>query len=212
MSKIAERGVGVDLMLGIFFVWNFYVFITQRVRKSKPMIGVPIAAAVIAYTCYMAAALLGGAEFPEFLREHLFDGLAPGAAIGLIINYFPAENPEEALLWIRRPVIVIVAYGVGGALMFGLIAAAAVFTSGSDDFALPIWYCAFIGANMFSSAYFVAADRLGTVWEPKNLKWYFEKRPNRAAMPGRGDLEAATSDVADQAEDRTAPGPASDDL
>ena len=39
------------------------------------------------------AALLAGAKMLEFLREHLFDGLAPAAMVGLLVSSVPRERP-----------------------------------------------------------------------------------------------------------------------
>jgi hypothetical protein len=97
-----------------------------------------VVAAIMAYSIYVAAAILAGAAFPMFLREHLFDGLAPAALVGFLVNSFPRDSPRTAFPWIRLPIMIAILFGIGGGLIFGLIAAAAVFTSGSKEFAKPV--------------------------------------------------------------------------
>ena len=50
---------------------------------------------------------MAGAEFPAFMRDHLFDGLAPAALAGLLVGAFPRENPDDALPWIGWPVLIL---------------------------------------------------------------------------------------------------------
>ncbi len=50
----------------------------------------------MAYSMYVAAAVVAGAAFPEFLREHLFDGLAPAALVGYLVSKLPFTKPREA--------------------------------------------------------------------------------------------------------------------
>lgn len=91
--------------------------------------------------------MLANAEFPEFLREHLFDGLAPAAVVGLLVNTLPRDNVRTALPKIFYPVMIPILFYAEGSLIFGAIAAAAVFTSGKSDFKTPVIVCALIGGH-----------------------------------------------------------------
>jgi hypothetical protein len=55
-----------------------------------------VIAAMVAYGIYVGAALLANAEFPRFLRDHLFDGLAPAALVAFLIRRFP--HPKDGAL------------------------------------------------------------------------------------------------------------------
>jgi hypothetical protein len=143
-----------------------------------------VVAAVLAYGSYVAAALLANAEFPQFLREHLFDGLAPAALVGFFVNRFPRDKPKEAFKQIRWPWIIFMLLWIGGALVFGLIAAAAVFGSGSNDLGFSLLICAGIGGLLFPITYWAtiyAIDMLN--YKPplvrycfSKVKWWFSKR------------------------------------
>ena len=155
--------------------------------KGKRVEG-PVIAAVTAYVFYVAAALIADAKMPEFLREHLFDGLAPAAVVGLLVSSIPREHPRAALPWIRRPVMILVVLFAGGALIFGLIAAAAVFASGSNGFAQPVRICALGGGILFAGTYWAAAGEdveVSDRWWPR-VEWWFRKRPKPAALPEPG--------------------------
>jgi hypothetical protein len=125
-------------------VWLATLVVTVRLERASP-IAAPAVATVMGYLCYVAAALLAGAEFPEFMREHLFDGLAPAVAVGFVVNSFGPKSLDKALTWIEWPVMIAILYCAGGALIFGAIAWAAVFQSGSHDFGTPILDCALWG-------------------------------------------------------------------
>jgi len=148
-----------------------------------------VVAAVMAYGIYVAAALQADAEFPRFLRDHLFDGLAPAALVGLLVSRFPRDNPRTAFPGIRLPFLIDVLFAVSGAMIFGLIGAAAVFASGSSDF-WPVALCAAFGGIIFPYGYgqliYFEGDIEG--WWPR-LKWWFKKRSNDTASP---DTEVAT--------------------
>jgi|ERR1700691_2155258 peptidoglycan/LPS O-acetylase OafA/YrhL len=95
-----------------------------------------VAAGAIAYGFYIAAAMAAGAQFPEFLRDHLFDGFAPAVLVGYLIYRVPntrARFSTIAFLYLLS------------AAIFALIAAAAVFSSGEDDFLPAVLAAALIG-------------------------------------------------------------------
>jgi hypothetical protein len=94
------------------------------------------AAGAIAYGFYVAAAMMAGAQLPEFLRDHLFDGFAPAALVGFLIYRIPNAQPRFATISL---------FYLLSAAVFGLIAAAAVFSSGKNDFLPPVLSAAIIG-------------------------------------------------------------------
>ena len=205
MSTDTKQTLALGLVGGVFVAW--FILISITAGRQKRMTGVPAVTAVMAYTCYVAAALLADAEFPAFLREHLFDGLAPAAAVGLLVNRFPTESPGKALPRIRRPVMVLIVFSAGGALIFGLIAAAAVFSSGTGNFALPVKLCAGFGAFLFFVAYFGVGTAYVAIDLPSKPKveWWFAKRPRHAATPEPGAHgDTAVPAPADAAEGGTA--------
>jgi len=51
-----------------------------------------VVAGAIAYGFYVAAAMMAGAQLPEFLRDHLFDGFAPAALVGFLIYRVPSTR------------------------------------------------------------------------------------------------------------------------
>ena len=211
VSKSMEQSVAAWLIIGVFAAWFLLAVIASAWPwEWKRMPGVPVITAVMAYSFYVAAALYGGAAFPGFLREHLFDGLAPAAVVGLLVNSIPTERPETAFPWIRRPVMILVVFYAGGALIFGLIAAAAVFASGTDDFTGPIALCAFFGGALFPLAYYLDANP-DTADSWSRLRWWFGKRPKDEMPEPSGPREAAVPAPADAAEGSTAPrGPSGD--
>jgi hypothetical protein len=98
-----------------------------------------VAAATVAYGYYIAAAMMVGAQFPSFFRDHLFDGFAPAVLVGFLIYRIrnaQAGVSNAAVLYLQSAVV------------FGLIAAAAIFTSGKDNFLLAL-YAALIGGFIF---------------------------------------------------------------
>jgi hypothetical protein len=104
-----------------------------------------------------------------------------------------------------------VVLGAGGALVFGLIAAAAVFSSGSDDFlGKPVGWSALAGGSVFLYSVFAVAT---LPKRPRVVRWLFEKRPKRLAMSESGGPEdAAARTAADAAEGGTASRVPGDDL
>jgi hypothetical protein len=144
-----------------------------------------VLASVLAYGCYVSAALEINARFPQFLRDHLFDGLALAGLAGFLVHRFPRGDPYRVLMpIIRRPILILFVFFLIGGLVFGLIAAAVVFTSGSDDFAGPVWRCAVVGGLIPAFAYgLVILDY--SYWVPRTdasevgpVKWWFRKRPD----------------------------------
>lgn len=138
-----------------------------------------VVAAVLAYGSYVAAALLANAEFPQFLREHLFDGLALAALVGFFVNRFPRTRPQEAFKQIKWPWMILLLLWIGGALVFGLIAAAAVFGSGSNDFGFSLLICAGFGGLLFPITYWAtvyAIDSLNKKKRSDMVRWWFTKR------------------------------------
>ena len=166
--------VGTWLVVGAYLAAG--TVIALRMGEKGRRVEQPAIAAATAYLFYLGAALMAGAEWPEFLREHLFDGLAPAAVVGFLISFIPREQPRAALPWFRRAGLLF----AGGALVFGLIAAAAVFASGSDRFAKPVEWCALWGGGVFAAAYWTGY-REDVVEEPSK----------RAALPEPGGPEGA---------------------
>jgi hypothetical protein len=113
----------------------------------------PFIAAGMAYGFYVAAALIADAGVPQFFRDHLFDGFAPAAAVGLLIDRFPGryvnEFPEDS--W--KPFVTSLLYFLAGGAVFGGIAAAAVFGSNRNDFLYPVLWCGLFGGLTFPIAY-----------------------------------------------------------
>lgn len=193
MNRTTEQALGSLLLIGVTLL-AFTVIMLRSGYKGKRVEG-PVLAAVTGYVFYVAAALIADAKMPEFLREHLFDGLAPAAVVGLLVNSIPREHPRAALPWIRRPVMILVVLFAGGALIFGLIAAAAVFTSGSGGFAQPVRICALLGGILFAAAYWAAVGEdvdVSDRWRGR-VEWWFRKRPKGAAPPEPGGPGGARS-------------------
>ena len=181
MSRSAEQVLANELLAVLGGAWGALV-VVWAVRKTRRPVEAPVVAAAMAYGFYVAAALFAGAKFPEFLREHLFDGLAPAAVVGLLVGSYRWDNPLAAFPWIRRPVLILFVVFVGSALIFGLIAAAAVFASGSNDFTGPVWTCAWRGGLIFTIGYFLVAGRAVAGW-PARVQWWLSERPTTAATP-----------------------------
>jgi hypothetical protein len=109
-------------------------------------------AAALAYGYYVAAALMAGAQFPEFLRDHLFDGFGPAALVGFLIYRFnPGVRGAAAGSELPRRPTFLSAF-IAGAAVMGLIAAAAVFSSGLDDYFWPVFGAAWLGGSTFPLA------------------------------------------------------------
>jgi hypothetical protein len=160
----------------------------------------PILAAALAYGSYVSAALMGGARFPGFLRDHLFDGLAPAAVVSVLIALMPQDKPHAAFPWIRRPFVIVALFFSAGLLVFGLIAAAAVFTSGTDHFYPALLFVALLGGYIFPYVYviqtasFVRTGLAEAGYDKRKRRlawfaWWFAKRPESSRLAGADDLE-----------------------
>jgi hypothetical protein len=129
-----------------------------------------VTAAAMAYGFYVAAALLAGAPFPRFLRDHLFDGLVPATVVAVLVDRFISSNPPtsshhfRSLLW----------FFSGGTAVFGAIAAAAVFSSGADAYGVPLVVTGVLGGTLFVSAYV----SWGSENEDSVLRWLLRRPPS----------------------------------
>lgn len=186
--NVIERQTGFLLELVIGFICVSVLAFRVPVTGGQPAANAPgrveaVIAAIMAYVFYVSAALLADAEFPNFLRKHLFDGLVPAAVVGLLVNSLPRDSVRKALPWIPLPAMILALFYVEGALIFGLIAAAAVFSSENNNFELPVIVCALIGGVLFPVEYLVSAAGQpldGGTWT--RFKWWFKKRPKDAAV------------------------------
>jgi hypothetical protein len=188
----AEQRDGIELLVtlvvfgGLIYMYGSAVIPTRS--TDSPLRFEPLAAAVMAYSFYAVSALIADAPLPEFFREHLFDGFAPAALVALLVYAFPRMSPSRALPRIRLPLMILVLFFWAGALVFGLIAAAAVFSSGSNNYWLPLALCAGGGALLFPYAYVVlmSFDPEVDLWRRTNHRrkiiWFFTKRPPRHSV------------------------------
>jgi hypothetical protein len=209
VSKNAEQWLANGLLTCMLIGWTAVVIVTVR-QKRKSILAAPAVASVIGYVCYVAAALFADVMFPEFMREHLFDGLAPAAAVGFLVNIFPTEDPEKALLWIRRRVMIVVFFYASGALMFGAIALAAVFVSGSQDyFGKPVVYLAIWGGYVFGFLFFAQFIRTAPPQQswPEFWSWLVMPRKRTTTPEPSGAEEIATPASTDATQGGPASGP-----
>jgi hypothetical protein len=179
-----EQWDGFLLMVAIYSLAGTALAVrkTLGVQKSAPDAGAPwhfgsVVASMMAYGFYVAAALMANAEFPQFLRDHLFDGLAPAALVGVLVDRSLRDDPREAFPRVRRPVWILFDLFISGIAIFSSTAAAAVFSSGSNDFIRPIVYCSFFGGLTLPVAYFT------TIFRSDNKvpsSWWWTKRPTDA--------------------------------
>ena len=135
--------------MGLFGLINVFAISILMRRPSAgeqpgPIKFEQLLAAAEAYATYLSAAMIGGAKFPEFLQNHLFDGLAPAAVVGVLIYFLTADQLTKPFDKVSRPYIVPLRFGLAASAVFGLIAAAAVFSSGASDYVKPAllgnWY------------------------------------------------------------------------
>ncbi len=196
MSAAAEQTAAVYVLIfvvNIGIVTSAVLVVVHQSRreahKDPARIRFPSAVyGAMAYGCYLAAALLTGVRISGFLRNHLFDGLALAFLVGFLTERIPFEDAADAFRrWIRLPAFVCFWFYVGGAVVFGAIGAAAVFSSGSSDFTTPVSVTAVIGASLFLTLYAETAiddvkrrDRIGNVGA---AKWFFTRR---AKLPRAG--------------------------
>jgi hypothetical protein len=120
---------------------------TSAAKETQSPLGIDqVVAGTVAYGYYIAAAAMVGDQIPSFLRDHLFDGFGPAVLVGFLmyrIRNAKAGLSTVALLYLQS------------ALVFGLIAAAAVFTSGKGNY-FPALYAALIGGWAFPLFIFAA--------------------------------------------------------
>jgi hypothetical protein len=166
----SEVSAGFYLAVGLAIVGGFVMlYISTRASRgglwdrSRAW-----TAAFMAYGFYLAADLLANAEFPKFLRDHFFDGFAPAAVVGLLVDRFfrrlPSEKPTT-----NRPIWSVLGFSLSAALTFGAIGAIAVFTSGSNGYFRAVLATTVFGACAFAITY-VTSVRVGTGW-----KWWFQR-------------------------------------
>ena len=201
MSPAAEQTAGAYLLgfVVILAIVTFAVLaeIRQSRRKAdKDAAKIRFPSAIygtMAYGCYVAAALLTGVKISGFLRNHLFDGLGPAFLVGFLTDRIPFEDAAEAYRrWIRLPALICFWFYAAGAVVFGAIGAAAVFSSGSSDYTTPVFVTAAIGASTFLSLYVqTAADAVNRRDRTGNAgvaKWFFTRRAKlRQEASGGGD-------------------------
>jgi hypothetical protein len=131
-----------------------------------------VVAGTVAYGYYIAAAAMVGVQIPSFLRDHLFDGFAPAVLVGFLmyrIRDAKAELSTVLLLYLQS------------AAVFGLIAAAAIFTSGKDNY-VPVLYAALIGGWAFP-LFILAAKFIQSEENSKVAAGHAEPAPNQTAGP-----------------------------
>jgi hypothetical protein len=178
----------------------FFKVFSQKADASseeadKPSRFEVVISASMAYGFYVGAALMANAKFPAFMRDHLFDGLAPSAVVGLLFGALRRKNPQNAWPRIRRPVGILAVLLVGGALIFGLIGAAGVFVTGSGDF-WPTAWCAIFGGYVFAYGYWVFIKIEDGFTGTYTFTWWFRKRDQIAAAPTSRATTEPDSDTA----------------
>jgi hypothetical protein len=113
---------------------------TPPTNETQSPIGIDqVVAGTVAYGYYIAAALMVGVQIPNFLRDHLFDGFGPAALV--IFLMYRIRNSRAGSSTVARLYL-------QSAVVFGLIAAAAIFTSGKHNY-VPVLYAALIGGWAF---------------------------------------------------------------
>jgi hypothetical protein len=145
-----------------------------------------IVAGATAYGYYVGAVWMAGADVPHFLRDHLFDGLAPAALVGILIDFYPRADPVVAFPRIRYPFAIPIMFYIAGVVIFGLIAMGAVFSSGENDYVSVVPLTAGYGGALFPVAYVTqvggpVTSRGETPWA--RAMWWFRARP--ADQPDR---------------------------
>jgi hypothetical protein len=163
ISHLSESGIGRWLALPLLAGGTLAIALstpspgattsdTAGPAGSRNRLG-PFTAAGMAYGFYVAAALIAHAQLTPFFRGHLFDGFAPAAAVGLLIDRFPGQyvNQFDEGSW--EPFVKSLLYFLAGAVVFAGIAWAAVFGSNKNDFLYPVLWCALFGGLTFPIAY-----------------------------------------------------------
>ena len=132
----------------------------------------------MAYAYYVAAALVAGAEFPKFLQDHLFDGLAPAALIAGLIDLYDRRDPVHAYRKLPVPGTILLMLFTVGAAFFALIGAVAVFGSETNNYLPAVLVTALYGGGIFPAAY--CSNTIGKVpgdtWWAR-AEWWLKKRP-----------------------------------
>lgn len=178
----------------------------RRSRKTADQPPGPIRmeqvlAAAVAYATYVSAAMIAGAKFPQFLRDHLFDGLAPAALVGALIYVLTTKDMEKAFDRVTRPYIVPLRFCLVGSTVFGFIAGAAVFSSGASDYAKPVLWAIGIGALPFSSIYIGAGIASRQDFDGHSrakrflsaVRWWFKPRARPLQARNKGGNRMAKS-------------------
>jgi hypothetical protein len=151
-------------------------------------------AIVMGYGFFATAALLANARVPDFFHEHLLDGLALAALVGLLVKMLPRDRAGEALPRIRRPCWILALFVVGGGVVFGVIGAAGAFEAGTGWFLffLGAGGCALFGALIFPYAYWLTVT-LSDVYSGRWawFTWWFKKRSEPESAPGPEPAAAA---------------------
>jgi hypothetical protein len=158
----------------------------------------------MAYAYYVAAALVAGAEFPKFLQEHLFDGLAPAALIAGLIDLYDRRDPAHAYRKLPVPGTILLMLFAVSAVFFALIGAAAVFGSETNNYLPAVLVTAAYGGGIFPVAYW--SNTVGEVpgdtrWA--RAAWWFERRPPDPRDQARREI-IAVQQAARLAEQRRA--------
>jgi hypothetical protein len=153
---MAETRAGYALFSFMMFAGAAaFLLRTRLARRHRPADVLQrydaLTGAILAYVCYTASAFLVHVPLPEFFREHLFDGFAPAALVGYLVTRVPSKPARTAEDDFR--LVSVVLLWVGGSLIFALIAAAAVFASGSNEFLGPVVFGALSGGTVFGSAW-----------------------------------------------------------
>jgi hypothetical protein len=164
ISHLSESGIGRWLALPLLAGGTLAIALsapstgpttseTTGPAASRSRLG-PFIAAGMAYGFYVAAALIADAQVTPFFRDHLFDGFAPAAAVGLLIDRFPGQYVNQFEEGSSKPFVNSLLYFLAGAAVFAGIAWAAVFGSNKNDFLYPVLWCGLFGGLTFPVAYF----------------------------------------------------------
>jgi hypothetical protein len=159
-----NSGVGITIMLGLqplrsallsLFPWLLAPDRTSSADDTRsPISGGQIIAGALAYGYYIAAALMAGARFPKFLQDHLFDGFGPAALVAFLIYRFRLEDGKPD----AYNLLTFVLLYFQSAVVFAVIAAAAVFSTGTYNF-VPVIWAAVIGGATFPAGIVGASRR-----------------------------------------------------
>jgi hypothetical protein len=193
--------LAVNILVGLPVIAAVQLGGAKVFNRTAPTNGTPspitadqAIAGTIAYGYYIAAALMVGDHFSDFLRDHLFDGFAPAALV--IILMFRIRNATLSTL---RQLFFMY---LQSAVVFGLIAEAAVFTSDKHNY-VPVLYAALIGGFIFP---LVAR---GT--QPVTGGAAGDAGPNKPAKndpgPGKHGVDSATEPLLADAPDQPASSP-----